>query len=156
MPKFKMEDIQNILQNIIAVVDTKAIMNKVQICLMCGQDIPLVECDQNQLKQVFINILQNAIEAMPGGGIISIIVKKENSDKVQISFIDQGCGISEERISKLGEPFYSNKEKGTGLGLMISYKIIEEHQGRINVKSKVGQGTTFNVFLPILQRKRFY
>lgn len=153
--KFKMEDIQNILQNIIAVVDTKAIMNKVQICLVCGQDIPLVECDQNQLKQVFMNILQNAMEAMPGGGIISIIVKKENSDKVQISFTDQGCGISEERISKLGEPFYCNKEKGTGLGLMISYKIIEEHRGRINVKSIVGQGTTFDVILPVLQKHSF-
>jgi PAS domain S-box-containing protein len=151
MAKFKKEDIQKILQNVIALVDTKIIMNNVKIYLECDQDIPLIECDQNKLKQVFINILQNAIEAMPDDGNVLIIVKKEQSDKIQISFTDQGCGISEERISKLGEPFYSNKEKGTGLGLMISYKIIEEHQGRINVKSIVGQGTTFDVILPVLQ-----
>lgn len=155
MEKFKIEDIQKKLQNVIALVDTKAIMNNVKIYLECDQDIPFIECDQNKLKQVFINILQNAIEAMPDGGNISIIVKKEQSDKIQISFTDHGCGISEERISKLGEPFYSNKEKGTGLGLMISYKIIEEHRGRINVKSIVGQGTTFDVILPVLQKHSF-
>ncbi|MGM0865211.1 MAG: PAS domain S-box protein [Bacillota bacterium] len=152
MEEFKIEDIQKILQNVIALVDTKAIMNNVKIYLECDQDIPFIECEQNKLKQVFINMIQNAIEAMPDGGNILIIVKNEQPDKVQISFTDQGCGISEKRISKLGEPFYSNKEKGTGLGLMISYKIIEEHRGRINVKSIVGQGTTFDVILPVLQK----
>ncbi len=149
MAKFQKKDIRTIIQNVIALVNTKAIMNNVQILIEFEDDIPLIDCDENQLKQVFINILQNAVEAMPDGG--EIVVKfKQNSDKVCISVIDQGCGISQERISKLGEPFYSNKEKGTGLGLMISYKIIENHQGRICVESIVGEGTTFDVILPIL------
>lgn len=155
MEKFKIEDIRKILHNVIELVDTKANMNNVNIYLECDQDIPYIECEQKKLKQVFINMIQNAIEAMPDGGNILIIVKNEQPNKIQISFTDQGCGISEERISKLGEPFYSNKEKGTGLGLMISYKIIEEHRGRINVKSIVGQGTTFDVILPVLQKQLF-
>jgi two-component system sporulation sensor kinase A len=151
MPKFRLAHIQKILQSVISLIDIKAMMSNVKIHLECDQDIPFIECDQNKLKQVFNNILQNAIEAMPDGGNILITVKKEQLDKIQISFTDQGCGISKERISKLGEPFYSNKEKGTGLGLMISYKIIEEHRGRVSVESIVGQGSTFDVILPVLQ-----
>ena len=88
---------------------------------------------ENQLKQVFINILQNSIEAMPDGGKISIHIKEMNEDGVIIDVVDEGIGIPEERIKRLGEPFYSTKEKGTGIGLMLSYKIIESHQGTISI-----------------------
>ena len=108
----------------------------------------MIMCEENQLKQVFINILKNSIEAMPNGGIIDIKVKAIERDKVSICFIDQGTGIPEDRIPKLGEPFYTTKEKGTGLGLMTSYKIIENHDGRLEISSKINEGTTVEVILP--------
>jgi signal transduction histidine kinase len=101
------------------------------------------------MKQVFMNILQNAVEAMPTGGIIKALILLENSDSIKFRFIDQGCGISKERIKKIGEPFYSTKEKGTGLGLMISQKIVQEHRGTMMIESTLNQGTTVEVILPI-------
>lgn len=86
---------------------------------------------------------------MPNGGDILVQLKKKGQDHVLIRVIDQGCGIEEERLSKLGEPFYSTKEKGTGLGLMISYKIIKDHQGSIQVSSEKNKGTAVDVILPI-------
>ncbi|HDR8055035.1 TPA: GHKL domain-containing protein, partial [Bacillus cereus] len=106
------------------------------------------------LKQVFINILQNSIEAMPNGGEISIHIKEINDDGVIIHVIDEGIGIPEERIKRLGEPFYSTKEKGTGIGLMLSYKIIESHQGTISIMSEVGVGTTVTIYLPKVLSKQ--
>lgn len=108
----------------------------------------MIHCEKNQLKQVFLNIIKNAIEAMPGGGELNIKVFKKSGNTISIQFIDQGVGISEDRISSLGEPFYTTKEKGTGLGLMICYKIIENHNGRLIVESKVGEGTKIEIELP--------
>ena len=86
---------------------------------------------------------------MPNGGVIHVHVRINGSNSIKISFIDQGYGISKERIRKIGEPFYSTKEKGTGLGLMISHKIVQEHGGTIEIKSEVNKGTTVDVILPI-------
>ena len=121
----------------------------VEIIQEYDSDMPDIFCDENHMKQVFIHILQNAVEAMPNGGIIHVHVRRHGSDYIKVSFIDQGYGMSKERIRKIGEPFYSTKEKGTGLGLMISHKIVHEHGGTINIKSKVNKGTTVDVILPI-------
>ena len=91
---------------------------------------------------------------MPDGGKISIHIKKINNEGVIIHVIDEGIGIPEERIKRLGEPFYSTKEKGTGIGLMLSYKIIESHQGTISIMSEVGVGTTVTIYLPKIQSKQ--
>ncbi|HDR7211059.1 TPA: GHKL domain-containing protein, partial [Bacillus cytotoxicus] len=104
--------------------------------------------------QVFINILQNSIEAMPDGGKIFIHMKTNRINEVIIDLVDEGIGIPEERIKRLGEPFYSTKEKGTGIGLMLSYKIIEQHQGRISIMSKVGVGTSVTIYLPMFQQEK--
>ena len=95
------------------------------------------------------NIIKNAIEAMPSGGEVCISVELINDESIRIQCVDQGCGIEEERILKLSEPFYSIKEKGIGFGLMMSFKIIEEHGGFITINSKVNQGTTVEITLPI-------
>lgn len=108
----------------------------------------MIHCEKNQLKQVFLNIIKNAIEAMPDGGQLTIKVMKNTGNTISVQFIDQGVGISEDRIPSLGEPFYTTKEKGTGLGLMICYKIIENHNGRLTIESKVGQGTKMEIELP--------
>ncbi|KIP20229.1 Sporulation kinase E [Anoxybacillus ayderensis] len=97
---------------------------------------------------MFINILKNAIEVMPNGGTITVSVSNIE-EGIRIAIRDEGSGIPKEKIKKLGEPFYTTKERGTGLGLMVSYKIIEEHDGRIDVESEVGVGTTFYITLPI-------
>ena len=100
------------------------------------------------LTQIIGNLVKNAIEAMPNGGIIHVYVKEKEEGKISIQIIDQGVGIPQERISTLGEPFYTTKEKGTGLGLMTCYKIIEGHNGQLNIYSEINQGTTIEVILP--------
>ncbi|MEW9674465.1 ATP-binding protein, partial [Ammoniphilus sp. 3BR4] len=148
---FVRSNICNILENVIQLMNTNAIMRNIQIVADIDPDIPEIECIENQLIQVFINIIKNAVEASENNGRIIIRVKKEGNQQIVISFQDHGCGISEDRIHKLGEPFYSNKEKGTGLGLMITYKIIEHHKGTIQVSSKVNKGTTITITLPLSQ-----
>jgi two-component system sporulation sensor kinase A len=145
---FQERDLYTLLKHVVTLIDTEAIIKNVQISVEFESDIPLIRCDENQLKQAFINFLKNGIEAMPHGGEIFIKVSR-NGDRVLIRFIDQGCGIPEEVIRKLGEPFYTTKQSGTGLGLMVSFKIIENHQGRIRICSKLNEGTTVEVSLPI-------
>ncbi|MEB3101742.1 PAS domain S-box protein [Ferviditalea candida] len=147
--KFEQRDLRNILEDIIRLLGTQAIMNNVQFLTEIEDEIPSIQCAANHLKQVFINVLKNAIDAMPNGGEILIQAKMKDSHKLLIRFADQGCGISEERLPRLGEPFYTTKEKGTGLGLMISYKIIEDHAGSMIISSEVNKGTTVDIILPI-------
>lgn len=106
-------------------------------------------CDQSQIRQVFIHLLSNAVESMPDGGTIRIRALRSGHDQVMIQIVDKGCGMSEERLKRLGEPFYSTKEKGTGLGLMITYKIIQYHDGYIHFSSAPNQGTKVEVYLPL-------
>ena len=145
---FRKTKVRSLLKDVVTLLDTQANMNNVQIELLIYDENLVINCDENQMKQVFINFIKNSIDAMPKGGMIFIRVKQEN-DKVKISFIDQGCGIPEEVLKKVGEPFYTTKEKGTGLGVMISYNIIENHNGLVSVTSKVNAGTTFEVTLPL-------
>ncbi|UOK57663.1 ATP-binding protein [Bacillus sp. OVS6] len=93
------------------------------------------------MKQVFINVMKNAIEAMPDGG--SLKIRGENKDDLfyQLTFEDNGTGIDEKRLEKLGTPFFTTKEKGIGLGLTISNKIITEHNGEFKMESELGKGT---------------
>jgi two-component system sporulation sensor kinase A len=146
--EFKDKEINILINDVVTLINTHAIMNNVQIFVEFESEISTIVCEENQLKQVFINILKNSIEAMPNGGIINIKVKVIENDTISIFFIDQGTGISEDRIPKLGEPFYTTKEKGTGLGLMTSYKIIENHDGGLKISSKINEGTTVEVILP--------
>lgn len=148
------KNIYQLFKNVVSLMNTKAIMTNIQVELYTDSKDIIIECSENQLKQVFINILQNSIEAMPDGGRISIHIKEIGKDGIIISVIDKGIGIPEERIKRLGEPFYSTKEKGTGIGLMLSYKIIESHQGNISIMSEVGVGTTVTIYLPKIQSKK--
>ncbi len=117
-------------------------------------EIPEVECLPGQVNQVFMNILSNAIQAIPETGQIFIKTWEEN-DVIKISIRDTGTGISEETKQKIFDPFFTTKEvgKGTGLGLSISYGIIEKHKGKIEVNSEIGKGTDFIISLPVHQNK---
>lgn len=136
-----------ILDHVVTLLESEAIMHDVQIVRSYEGPSLHVSCDPNQLKQVFINMVKNSIEAMPSGGTITIEAKADRSDIV-IAVRDEGVGISEDKIRMLGQPFYTTKEKGTGLGMMVSLNIVENHGGRVNVTSEPGLGTEIRVFLP--------
>jgi two-component system, sporulation sensor kinase E len=154
--QYKQNDVRKIMKDTIDLLGAQAMMHNVEIIAKYSEDLPLIYCEPNQLKQVFINMLKNAIEVMPKGGTVTVNITQIDEQHIQISITDQGCGIPEDKIKKLGEPFYTTKERGTGLGLMVSYKIIEEHQGKIEVKSQVGVGTTFYITLPTEREKEEY
>ncbi len=111
--------------------------------------LPQIEADANQIKQVFLNLVNNAIQAMPEGGTLGISTEKVNNSVV-VEVSDTGIGIPEEIVQKIFEPFFTTKkDRGTGLGLPISYRIIKKHGGEIEVKRRNGKGTTFRVILPV-------
>jgi two-component system, sporulation sensor kinase E len=146
---YQNKNVVSLLVEVITLLETIAIMKNIEVTREFESNISLVKCEGNQIKQVFINIFKNAIEAVPNNGKIHIKVEKWKNNRICISFSDNGNGIPNDLIGRLGEPFYTTKEKGTGLGLMVCYKIIEEHGGRINIKSEMNQGTTVDIIFPI-------
>lgn len=147
--KYEERNVSQILKDTIDLLGAEATLTNVQFVAQFADVLPSVYCEPNQLKQVFINILKNALEVMPLGGRIFVSTVRHNDDYIVVSIQDEGDGMPPDRVKRLGEPFYTTKEKGTGLGLMVSYKIIEEHKGYIDVNSKLGEGTTFFIYLPI-------
>ena len=106
-----------------------------------------IACDPDKLKQVFINIISNGFEAMENGGSITVSIKNL-PDGVEVRITDEGIGIPEESLANIFEPFYTTRKRGSGLGLSISYKIIQAHNGDISAISEPGRGTTFVIRLP--------
>jgi two-component system, sporulation sensor kinase E len=147
--RYQENDIRQIMREIVDLLSAQAVLYNVQFHTHYEEQLPYVYCEPNQLKKVFINIIKNAIEVMPNGGKITIAINSIKDQLIQISIRDQGTGIPKDKIKKLGEPFYTTKEKGTGLGLMVSYRIIEEHNGSIEVESEEGIGTLFRIKLPL-------
>ncbi|WP_010282878.1 PAS domain S-box protein [Bacillus timonensis] len=145
--KFKNKDIRTILRDVVTLLETQAILQNIQINIDFMNEESIITCDENQIKQVFINLIKNSIDAMENGGHI-FIRTMVTKDSIYILFIDEGCGIPKSILDRIGEPFYTTKEKGTGLGLMVSYNIIENHNGEIKVDSKENEGTTFEIKLP--------
>jgi len=111
-----------------------------------------LEADPRQLRQVFWNLLNNSVQAMPEGGPISVRVEKR-SREVEVQIEDTGVGISIDKLDRIFDPFYSTKKNGTGLGLALVHRIIEEHHGRMHVVSDPGEGTRISVILPKKQPK---
>ena len=149
---YQMEDLHSFTENVIQFLQPQALLKNVEMELHVEDTLPLIYCDRNQLRQVFINIYKNAMEAMPDGGTITTKLWI-NDEYISISIEDQGTGIPENLIPRLGEPFYTLKEKGTGLGLMVSRKIIESHDGTLIIKSKMNIGTTMIINLPINKKE---
>ena len=112
------------------------------------QNQPIVYVDVNRIRRVCVNIISNALDAMPKGGTLTVSSKTVNGN-LELSFSDTGVGMAKENIEKLMTPFFTTKAKGMGLGLAISKRIVEAHHGKIVATSKIGQGTTFTMILPI-------
>ncbi|MGD7052437.1 PAS domain S-box protein [Sutcliffiella horikoshii] len=136
--------VHSLLKDVTTLLETQAIMNNVWFDLKLKANSPTIKCDENQMKQVFINLIKNGIEAMPSGGTIYIDTE-ESGDEVVVTLRDEGTGISEDIIKRLGEPFFTTKTTGTGLGLMITFNIIKNHHGTVNVTSEVNKGTQIEV-----------
>ncbi|WP_026576316.1 ATP-binding protein [Bacillus sp. UNC438CL73TsuS30] len=147
--QLKKTELRNLIESILELLAPQALMNNIQLKLTFEDPDFLIICERNQLKQVFLNLLKNAFEAMPNGGEIHVHLRNGTDGTVIISVRDEGFGIPEELLPRLGEPFYTLKEKGTGLGLMICHKLIKQHHGRIHYQSKIGEGTLVEITLPL-------
>jgi PAS domain S-box-containing protein len=147
--QFNSNYIYDILNSVISILETQAILVNVNIKISYANQIPRIHCDENQLKQVFINVIKNSIEAMPLGGVIDIAVELIGQNQLLIRIRDQGPGIPQEIIRRIGEPFYTTKENGTGLGLMVCHRIIEAHHGMLHITSEPGLGATIDILLPV-------
>jgi PAS domain S-box-containing protein len=135
-------DIKSILTSVIKFLEPEAVLKNVIIDYIVPIEEVIVSGEKNQLKQVFLNLIKNAIEAMPTGGKIYVSIER-TAHTILITIKDHGVGMESEQIKKLGEPFFTTKDNGNGLGLMVSYKIIQNHKGTIHVESQLNQGTTF-------------
>lgn len=140
-------DIIPIIKNVVSFLEFEARNRNVKIGFEYQQDIIQIECDENRLKQVLLNFIKNGIEAMPDGGNITVRAGIINN-QVQIAIKDTGVGIPQEKLKNIGEPFFTTKKNGNGLGLMVSFKIIESHNGKVFIESELNKGTTFNIVLP--------
>lgn len=151
--QFTRGDIHHILFEVISLLQSDANLYNIQIEFISDKQEYMIDCEPNQLKQLFINIIKNAIEASSSKGRVGVYLKLGENNEVSVIVKDQGCGISEQRLEKIGEPFYSSKEKGTGLGLTVSYKIVQSHNGSIVFNSKINEGTEVIIKLPITNEK---
>ncbi|MBI5204473.1 MAG: HAMP domain-containing protein [Nitrospirae bacterium] len=147
--------INDIMSEVLALAAVPLKDSNIKLSKFYG-DIPLIEGDANQLKQVFLNVINNAIFAMQGGGSLGVTTAMMANDNVHIEIHDTGKGIPKEILQRIFEPFFTTKqEKGTGLGLSVSYKIIQSHNGRIDVESEEGRGTKFTIVLPVSVKQPF-
>ena len=143
-PADVVREVRNLLSN-------EAELSNVRFDVDVPESLPRIEGSPRDLQQVFLNLLLNAIQAMPDGGTISVRARATDEGTIQIEFADTGVGIPEEQVGSIFDPFFTTKEvgQGTGLGLFVTYGIVERHRGSIAVKSEVGAGSTFTVTLPI-------
>lgn len=141
-------DVCQKIQTVVKILYSYALERKVHIDIRLPEQECVILGHPQKMKQVFLNIIKNGIEAMPQGGTVSIRVKQD-SQHVMIQIQDEGVGMNEDEVKRLGQPFYSLKEKGTGIGLMVSYRIIESLHGKITVQSQKGEGTTFTIRFPL-------
>ena len=154
-PKLEMENINIILDGMILLVSTEANKKQINVNKTYDSNLPFVQIDREQMKQVFLNILLNAIEATPEKGKITVgtraFLKPSGEPYVQIEFTDTGYGIPPDQIEEIFNPFFTTKTTGSGLGLSISNQIVQDHKGYIDVESQMGKGSSFFVNLPVNQ-----
>ncbi|OGX40394.1 MAG: hypothetical protein A2984_01605 [Omnitrophica WOR_2 bacterium RIFCSPLOWO2_01_FULL_41_12] len=145
--KLEKININNLLDDTISLLSNDIIKHNIKLNKRYS-DISTIQVDPNQLKQAFLNLLLNAIEAMPEGGELTVKTSKtDRNQAVEVIISDTGYGVAEKELPHIFDPFYSTKDKGTGLGLSITYEIIKKHNGRITVESKVGVGTKTKINL---------
>ena len=142
-------DLRGTIEESLELVSIQAKKNKVSLAKTFPPSPILLFADRAQLKQLFLNVFLNAIQAMPSGGTMSVEARIKDERKAFVAVADSGGGIPEENLDRIFDPFFTTKKGGTGLGLSICYNIVKSHQGEIEVKSKAGEGTTILITLPL-------
>lgn len=143
-------DVENLVRDLLVLLEPEAKMYGTELVWRKTADvIPPVRGVGSQLKQVFLNVIKNGMEAMPDGGELAVEIDSPGPNSIIIRIIDQGCGISPEDLKRLGEPFFSRKDDGNGLGIMVSQQIVDNHKGSIAFNSTQGQGTCVEIVLPV-------
>ena len=152
---FKVGDINSVIRNSLKLVQNTLDISKIKSQLNLEESLPAVFIDEDRIREVLVNLLSNAVHAMPSGGSVFLRTRlAEDQENIIIEVEDTGKGIRQEFISYIFDPFFSTKgAEGTGLGLSISYGIVRRHNGKMDVRSKVGVGTTFVIQLPIYKGK---
>jgi signal transduction histidine kinase len=154
-PRLEFEDVNAVLDGMILLVSTETKKKQINIFKNYATDLPLVQIDREQIKQVFLNVLLNAIQATPDNGRITVktraFTKPRGEAYAQIEFTDTGCGIPGEHLEEIFNPFFTTKSTGSGLGLSISHQIVQDHRGYINVESQLDKGSSFFINLPVKQ-----
>ena len=129
-------------------IDNRGVALEQQFC----DELPSVPLDEVQVKQALVNLVKNAVQAMTNGGTLSVATLAD-PDGVWVHVADTGGGISQEKMNRIFQPYFTTKEKGTGLGLMIVQRIIREHGGRIELESNTGEGTMFRLWFPLTEQQ---
>jgi signal transduction histidine kinase len=152
-PEFLPVHLNSLLTETISLTECQMRLQDIKVECRLAADLLPVMGDQSQLKQAFLNLLLNALDAMPGGGALTLSTRNGRRQNVVIQIADTGVGISKECLANIFEPFYTTKKTGSGVGLGLSvvYGIIRDHKGSIKVDSTVGQGTVFTVQLPAVK-----
>jgi two-component system, NtrC family, sensor kinase len=146
----KMADLNSVMEKGLRILENEFKLRHIQLEKNLSSDLSPTFLDVNQIQQVFMNILINALEATPEKGKVKVsTLPGPEGETVIAEIADNGCGIPSENLARLFEPFFSTKDKGTGLGLSVSFGIIQHHQGRIDVSSLPGSGTRFTITLPV-------
>lgn len=143
-----LESLHSMIKDVIMLLESQAHLKNIKIEWPIDKEL-YIYCDRSQIKQVLINILKNAIEATDDIGTIKIEVRSINRRDIEIDIIDEGPGISEDIIDKIGEPFFTTKRSGTGLGLMVTKQILGQQGGQLFIAKSNGNGTTFRIVLPV-------
>lgn len=146
-------NINSLIVELASFVGPEMEQSRIKVLLELDEKLPPVLMDERYIKQALLNLIKNAQAAMPAGGLLTIASMKADNE-VRISICDTGVGISEENLTKIFEPYFTTRDNGTGLGLTLVFKIIREHQGEISVDSREGEGTNFEISLPIHQKER--
>ncbi|MEL3972258.1 ATP-binding protein [Rossellomorea oryzaecorticis] len=152
---FITNNLNELLYEVIELMEPEAALHNIKCDLALREEDNLILCDKNELKQVFINLMKNSIEAMPSGGLISInIIKYQHTLTVKVK--DTGNGIPKDKLAHIGQPFFTLKEKGTGLGIMTTLKIIENHKGNFKIDSIENSGTTITITFPLVNHHKLH
>lgn len=145
-------DLNALIEELVDFVHYELEAAKIVCELRLSKDIADVRYDERYIKQALLNLVKNAVAAMPSGGTLTIKTER-SGDEVHLLIADTGIGIPEENLPKIFEPYFTTKESGSGLGLTLVFKIIKEHRGEISVSSKEGEGTSFTITLPVPQKE---
>lgn len=149
-PRLEEVSLHEVIDKTARLLNNELKIHKIQFSRDVRGDLPSLRLDKGGLQQVLVNLFLNSVQAMPGGGELKVVLERVNGE-VKIEVADTGEGIAPENLSRIFDPFFTTKKEGegTGLGLSVSYSIVKKHGGRMEVRSAIGAGTTFSIFLPV-------